>query len=361
MMRDVVAVVGDTVEAFELGVVAEVFGIDRSDDGLPTFDFAVAAVAGPGMLATSSGFSLVVEHGLERVARADVVVVPAWRTTTPAPEALLRALRDAVGRGATVLSVCSGAFPVAEAGLLDGRRATTHWKYATTFASRFPAVEVDPDVLYVDEGRVITSAGTAAGIDACLHLLRRELGAHVANGVARRMVVPPHREGGQAQYVETPVRVAEHGADVAAVLDDLRSRLHEPLTVAQMASTVHMSARTFARWFRATVGTTPHRWLLDQRLALAERLLETTDAGVEQIAHRTGLGSADSLRHHLTARRGVPPTTYRRTFRGTGTPADAGAGIPADAGSGPADAKTLADDGAGMPTRTTTSPAAAGA
>jgi transcriptional regulator GlxA family with amidase domain len=311
MMRDVVAVVGEQVAAFELGVLAEVFGLDRSGDGLPGYDFAVAAVE-PGLVPTSSGFAVHVQHGLPRLGNADLITVPSWteQEQSPPPE-LIAALHAAVARGARVLAVCSGAFLLAAAGLLDGRRAATHWRYAPVLASRYPAVRVDPDVLYVDSGPVVTSAGTAAAIDACLHLVRSEHGAAVANALARRMVVAPHRSGGQAQFVEAPVPpVARDG--LGELLDWTRAHLAEPLTVQQLAARALMSPRTFARRFAAATGTTPHRWLLDQRLQHAEHLLETTDLGIDEITRRSGFGSPDTLRHHFTQRRRVSPQTTDR-------------------------------------------------
>ncbi len=315
MLRDVAVAVCDGVSVFELGVLCEVFGTDRSADGLPRYDFAVCA-AEPGPLRTSSGFTVVPEHGLERLASADLVAVPAWRSVAePPPEALLDALRAAVARGARVMSVCSGAFVLAAAGLLDGRRATTHWRHARALAERYPLVDVDPNVLYVDAGQVLTSAGTAAGIDLCLHLVRAEHGAAIANAVARRMVVPPHREGGQAQYVETPVPDSPAADDLGEVLDWAAGHLDQPLTVEALAGRALMSPRTFARRFRAATGTTPHHWLLGQRLLLAERLLEHGDHSVEEVARRAGFGSAATLRHHFGRARGTTPRAYQRTFR----------------------------------------------
>lgn len=321
MLNNVVALVGDRVAPFELGVACEVFGLDRTTEGLPGFDFAVAAVR-PGRVPTSAGFSINVEHGVDRLAAADLVVVAAWTTAdvAPAPE-LVAALRRAVGRGSRVLSVCSGAFLLAAAGLLDGRTAATHWRYAALLADRYPQVDVDADVLYVADGPIITSAGTAAGIDACLYLVREEFGSAVANAIARRMVVSPHRSGGQAQYVEAPVPVAEATADLTGVLEWAQRHLALDLTVQTLARQALMSPRTFARRFRDVTGTTPYRWLLDQRLLLAEQLLEDTDVGVDEVARRSGLGSGDTLRHHFGARRRVGPTAYRRTFRAAATSA----------------------------------------
>ncbi|MFL6126851.1 helix-turn-helix domain-containing protein [Actinophytocola sp.] len=306
----VVAVVGERVAAFELGIICQVFGLDRSGDDLPTHDFAVCG-AHPGLVPTTSGFAVEVTHGLDRVAEADLVTVPAWPTLdAPIDPAVLDALARARGR---VLSVCSGAFALAAAGLLDGRRATTHWQFADLLQRRYPAVTVDRDVLYVTDGPVLTSAGAAAGIDACLHLVREHHGAATANALARRMVVPAYREGGQAQYVDMPV---PETTGFAALLDWLREHLDQPLTVPVLAARAHMSPRTFARRFKETTGATPHRWLLDQRLQHAEHLLETTDLPVDTVAGRAGFGSGDTLRHHFAARRGVSPHTYRQTFAG---------------------------------------------
>ena len=315
MLKNVVAVVGQSPSPFELGVVAEVFGYDRSADGLPTYDFAVCA-AEPGPVMTGAGFRIDVPYGLERLAAADLIVVPGWDDTdgVPPPE-LLDALRDAVARGARVTSVCTGAFVLAAAGLLDGRRATTHWRHAAELARRYPAIDVDPNVLYIDDGLVLTSAGTAAGIDLCLHLLRLEHGATVANDIARRMVVPPHRDGGQAQYIETPVTDHVPGDDLAAVLDWALGHLDQSLSVTDLASRALMSVRTFNRRFVAVTGTTPHRWINSQRIRLAQRLLEETELDVEQVAQQSGFGTAATLRQQFSRHRGTAPQLYRRSFR----------------------------------------------
>lgn len=314
-IRDVVAVVGEHAAAFELGIACQVFGLDRSDEGLPTYAFALAA-ARPGPVPTTSGFPVTVPHGPERLATADLVVVPAWPQLTAPPDPdLLAAVRAAADRGARFLSICSGAFLLAAAGLLDGRRAATHWQFADLLRSAFPRVRVDADVLYAADGPVLTSAGAAAGIDACLHLVRDEHGSAVATALARRMVVPPHRAGGQAQYVQTPVPEPGRGGELAELLDWIDAHVAQPLTVEHLAGRAHLSPRTFARRFRDVTGTTPHRYVLGRRLALAERLLETTDLGVDAVAARAGFGSADTLRHHFAARRGVAPADYRRTFR----------------------------------------------
>jgi transcriptional regulator GlxA family with amidase domain len=305
----------DGVAVFELGVIAEVFGMPRPDDPLlPDFDFAVCTVR-PGEVPTSSGFGITVEHGLDALAGADLIAVPAFsgdEERVPEPE-LLEALRDASVAGARVLSVCSGAFLLGHAGLLDGRRCTTHWLYAERLQRLFPAARVDPRVLYVDDGQVLTSAGTAAGIDLCLHVIRSEFGEKVANRLARRMVVPPHRDGGQAQYVDMPIPVRP-----AESLDDLltwmREHLADDLAVETLAARAHMSPRTFARRFRAETGTTPFSWLTGQRILLAQRLLEETDLPIDAIATRCGFGTAPVLRHHFARWRGTTPQAYRRTF-----------------------------------------------
>ena len=315
MIRDVVAVVGDVAATFELGIVCQVFGLDRSDDDLPGYDFAVCAPE-PGLVPTTSGFAVQVEHGLDRIARADLVTVPAWPALdAPVPEPLLAALRAAAERGARVLTICTGAFLAAAAGLLDGRRATTHWQFAGLLARAHPRVRVEPDILYVCDGPVLSSAGAAAGIDACLHLIRLEHGAATANALARRLVVPAHRAGGQAQYVESPMPPPRTLYEPAELLDWIIRHLDRPLTVDVLAARAAMSPRTFARRFKALTGTTPHRWLLEQRLRLAEELLETTELSVEAVAARAGFGGADTLRHHFAARRGIAPAAYRRAFR----------------------------------------------
>ena len=318
VLKDVCAVVGGRVAAFELGVLHEVFGVDRSEQGLPTYDFAVVAID-DGPLTAGGGLTLATPYRLDRLATADLIGIPAWNAATPVPEALLQALRDAVDRGGRVLSVCTGAFVLAAAGLLDGRRAATHWRHAKELAAAYPQVEVDDSVLYVDDGRIVTSAGTASGIDACLHVLRVEHGTDVANAVARRMVVPPHRDGGQAQYVEAPVPLPRHvGSDeLAGVLDWAVARLAEPLSVDDLARQAHMSPRTFARRFREVVGTTPHRWVLGQRIVHAQRLLEH-GVPVEEVARRSGFGSAVTLRTQFARERGISPSAYARTFRATG-------------------------------------------
>lgn len=311
MLRNVAAVVLDGVAPFELGVLCEAFGVDRSDQGLPTMEFDLC---GPSpQVRTSMGFGLVIEHGLERLESADLIGVPAMPRGDAYPSALLEALRAAVDRGARVLSVCSGAFVLGEAGLLDGRRCTTHWMYTGELAARFPDAKVDPGVLYVDDDPIITSAGTAAGLDASLHLWRKEFGADIAATVARRMVVPPHRDGGQAQFIEAPIR-ATPARTLASVVDYMAAHLDQDLTVDDLAALANMSPRTFARRFRAETGTTPYEWLLTARLAAAQRMLERGDDVVETVAARAGFGTAAAMRHHFAKRLGTTPQAYRAAF-----------------------------------------------
>ena len=317
----VATVICHGVAPFEMAVPCEVFGIDRSALGVPWYRHMICAAEEPPVL-SSQGFTIDTPYGLDDVVRADTVVVPAWgaaQLDSEPPPPLLDALRAAHRRGARILSVCSGAFVLAAAGLLDGRRATTHWMHAEELAARYPQIEVDPDVLYVDEGDVMTSAGTAAGIDLCLHVVRLDFGAEIANAVARRMVVPPHREGGQAQFVEAPMTSGEPGSDrFAATLEYMLGHLDEPLSVEAMAEQAAMSPRTFARRFRATTGTTPGQWLVRHRVLLAQRLLETTDDPVELIALRCGFGTAAGLRLHFRRVLDTSPLVYRRTFRRIG-------------------------------------------
>ncbi|WNO77019.1 GlxA family transcriptional regulator [Streptomyces sp. AM8-1-1] len=298
-----------------VGIVAEVFG--PHGETLPGFDFTLCTDR-PGPVPTDLGLPLTVTHGLDRLATADLVIALPWTgfRTPPAPP-VLEALSAAHQRGALVAAHCVGAFALAAAGLLDGLRATTHWRFAELLARRHPEVTVEPDALYIDEGRIITGAGAAAGFDLCLHLLRREHGAAMANAVARDVVLPSHRDGGQAQYLAAPLPEDCDDERLAEVLAWARENLHEPLPVAELARRAVMSKRSFARRFTAATGTTPHAWLRSLRLTSAEELLETTDLPVEEIAHRVGYGSAAVLREQFVRRRGVPPRSYRRTFTNT--------------------------------------------
>ncbi|MGW0872344.1 helix-turn-helix domain-containing protein [Streptomyces sp. NPDC002740] len=317
MLKNVAAVLLDGVHPFELGVVCEVFGLDRSDEGLPVYDFAVVSAEGPVLGTHVGGLTVSTPYGLDRLEEADLIAVPAADSNVDRayPPELLAALRRAVDRGARVLSVCSGVFVLGAAGLLDGRRCAAHWRHADVLARRYPRTAVEADVLYVDEDPVITSAGTAAGIDACLHLVRKEQGPEVANRIARRMVVPPHRDGGQAQYIERPLPRSRCDT-VGEVLAWMEQHLDEEVTVEQLAERAHMSPRTFARRFQQETGTTPYRWLLRQRVLLAQHLLEATDETVDAIAWRAGFGTAGALRHQFVQALGTSPNAYRRTFRG---------------------------------------------
>jgi len=310
MHRVAVLALADVV-AFDLSTPAQVFGNEPE-----RYAFTACGVRA-GRVPTTTGFALDVPRGLDALADADTILVPGLRPVQwPPPADALDALRAAHARGARVASICTGAFVLAHAGLLDGRRATTHWSYAAQLTERYPAITVDPGVLYVDEGDVLTSAGVAAGIDLCLHLVRRDHGAEVANAVARRIVVAPHRDGGQAQFVEAPVPVAEeHGLEPTRAW--ATQRLREPLTVAAMARHAACSERTFARRFRAETGTTPLQWLLGQRVLHARRLLEATDLPVEHVADAAGFGTAASLRAHFRRATATTPLAYRRTFRGS--------------------------------------------
>jgi transcriptional regulator GlxA family with amidase domain len=311
----IVAVVAfDRVSPFHLAVPCVVFG--DAHPGAPVFDLRVCA-GEPGPLRTTAGFSVDVAHGLEVLKEAAIVIVPSWRDPAErAPDLLLKSLAAAHRRGAKIVGLCLGAYVLGEAGLLDGRAATTHWSFAADFAQRFPKVRVNADVLYVDEGSIVTSAGTAAGIDCCLHLLRRQYGAAAANLVARRLVVPPHRLGGQAQFVEQPLPASARDSRLASMLDGIRLRLREPHTLDSLAIQAAMSRRTFTRHFRQLTGTTVQQWLLGERLALTQRLLEASDHPVERIADLAGFGSAVSMRQHFRGAFGVTPSAWRHTFTG---------------------------------------------
>ena len=312
MITNVATVVYDGVAPFELGVLCEAWATDRSDQGLPVFDFAVCAPQ-VGTVMTSAGFGVEVSHDLSRVEEADLVAIPAVPRNMTVPDAVVQALRDAHDRGARIMSVCSGAFALGQAGLLDGRDCTTHWCYTDELAARFPKANVIPEVLYVDDDPIITGAGSAAGLDACLHLWRKEFGAAMASTVARRMVVPPQREGGQAQFIQTAVPACD-AETLGPLLVWITGNLDKPLSVDYLARHTSMSARTFARRFRAETGTTPHAWITSQRVIRAEELLETTARPVDWIANEVGFGNAATLRHHFTRARAISPQQYRRTF-----------------------------------------------
>jgi transcriptional regulator GlxA family with amidase domain len=314
MLRNVAVIALPEVAAFELGVLCELFGYDRSDEGLPGYDFAVCSLDGR-PVPTHTGFDISVKNDLSRVEAADLVAVARYYHNGYAvdPE-VIGALRRAHERGAWVMSVCTGAFALGEAGLLDSRRCTTHWLHTDELSQRYPTAKVDPDVLYVQDGKILTSAGTAASLDAGLHLIRQEHGTAIATALARRMVVPPHRDGGQAQFIETPLQPVQCET-LQPVLTQVLGTLDQPHSVDTMAEFAHMAPRTFARKFRNETGATPHDWLTNQRLLLARRLLEDSDLGVHTIANRAGFGSAATLRHHFAQRLNTTPHAYRGTFR----------------------------------------------
>ncbi|WBB89376.1 helix-turn-helix domain-containing protein [Verrucosispora sp. WMMC514] len=309
--RSVAIAATDGMLHFELSLAYEVFG--SAPDAVPVAWYDVR-VCGTHPVRVGR-FRLEPDHGLDRLAAADTVIVPALADVAEEPPAVLvEAVRTAYDSGARVVSLCTGVFVLAAAGLLDGRRATTHWAHTRELAARHPRVTVDPDVLYVDNGRVLTSAGKAAAMDLCLHLVRRDHGPAIANMVARRLVVPPHRAGGQAQFVSTPVP-ARDGHPLTELLPWVMNRLDQPLTVEDLARQANLSSRQLARQFRSVTGTTPLRWLLTQRIRRAQELLESTDDSIDTIASAAGMGTATTLRRHFHRTVGVPPDTYRRTFR----------------------------------------------
>jgi AraC family transcriptional activator FtrA len=315
--RSVAVLAYDRLCTFEFALAVEVFGLRRPELGVRWYDFKVCA-AERGPLGAEGGVTVHVPHPLRAIESAGTVIIPGWRheLDEPAPE-LVAALRRAYARGARLISICSGAFVLASTGLLDGKRATTHWRYTKLFAERFPRVQLMPDVLYVDEGRLLTSAGSAAGLDLCMHVVRKDYGATIANEVARRLVIAPHREGGQAQFVPEPIAPSESGSPLSPVLDWAMRNLREPISVRRLARRAGMSERTFCRRFFAQLGTSPARWLIGQRVIAAQRLLETSGLDVETIADRVGMGTATNLRHHFHAQVGTTPTRYRQMFSAT--------------------------------------------
>jgi len=312
--RLVVALAYDGLCTFEFGVAVEIFGLDRPEMGADWYRFQVAAIeAGP--LSAVGGIAVTADGGLALAERAGTIIVPGWRgADCPVPGPLIAVLRRAHKRGSRLLSFCSGVFVLAATGLLDGKRATTHWRYAEALARAFPAIAVVPDVLYVDEGNILTAAGSAAGIDLSLHLIRRDWGAAAANSVARRLVVPSHRDGGQAQFIEAPVPAAREGGRLGQVLDRMRAEPARGTTIAALARSAGMSRRTFLRRFKANTGMTPGAWLAGARIARARDLLQSSAVPVEEIATASGFGSAGALRHHFRKHLRLSPTDYRRRF-----------------------------------------------
>ena len=315
-MRTVAAVIDQGALTFDLAIPCEVFGLDRSDIVDPWYEFMLVA-AGETPVRTQTGFLIDTPYGLAELERADTIVVPGWSDPDepPSPE-LSSALLDAHDRGARIVSLCTGAFVLAHTGLLDGRRATTHWLYADRLRERYPAVDLDPHVLYVVDGRVMTSAGTAAGIDLCLHIVSLDHGLEVAATVARRVVTPVFRAGGQAQYVDEPIGRETGSHVLSELLDWARARISDGLSVDDLATQGSVSTRTLTRRFRAALGMPPGEWLQRERLRLAQRLLETTDAPLPAVARRAGYDSATTMRAQFATRLRTSPRAYRETFRG---------------------------------------------
>ncbi len=313
---NVVALAYDRLATFEFGIAVEVFGLPRPEMGPDWYRFAVAGVDA-GKMRALGGVHFSVDGGLELLATAGTIVVPGWRDIdAPIPQALIVSLQAAHARGARILSFCSGAFVLAAAGLLHGKRATTHWRYADALKERYPSIHVTPDVLYVDEGDVLTSAGTAAGLDLCLHLIRRDFGTEAANMVARRLVVPAHRDGGQAQFIKQAVPRPHESSRLGGLFDYMRGNLGADHSAARLAKRAGMSQRTFLRRFEAATGMTPARWLLAERLAKARDLLEGSNTPIEEIAELAGFGTTGTLRHHFRQQLATTPAAYRETFGG---------------------------------------------
>ena len=311
---DVSVLAYDGMSVFELGIVTEVFGLARPELSVPWYRLTICAestavpIVGGATLGTTSG--------LKELSTAGTVIVPGVADVRTGPSnAVIATLQDAAAHGARILSICSGAFALAAAGLLDGRRASTHWQYAPVFRARFPQVDLDPDVLYINEGNVWTSAGSAAGLDLCLAVVRADHGAAIANAVARRLVVQPHRDGGQAQFIEAPVAASPEDDRIAASLDWALEHLAAPLTLQTLAGQAHMSPRTYLRHFTRSTGTSPIRWLLRQRVQASLALLETTDASIEQIAATVGFATPVTYRHHFSTTMRTSPSAYRQAFR----------------------------------------------
>lgn len=311
--RRVVALAYDGLGTFEFGIVVELFGLPRRYLGVEWYNFEVCSVE-RGPIRATGGIRIEANRGLRTLQQAGTIVIPGWRDPDePPPQSLVRALRSAHAAGARLVSICSGVFVLAATGLLDDKRVTTHWRYVDQLKALFPKVRVEPDVLYVDEGSILTSAGSAAGIDLCLHIVRCDYGAEIANEIARRLVMPPHREGGQAQYVREPMPSPGAGG-LAPLMQWAQSHLDKTLQVEDLARRAAMSPRTFARRFAEQTGTTPHQWLTHQRLFAAQRRLETTVESIDQVAEAVGLQTAATLRQHFSRVLGTTPTAYRRQF-----------------------------------------------
>ncbi|MTI45137.1 AraC family transcriptional activator FtrA [Roseibium hamelinense] len=312
---EVVALAYDGLCLFEFGIAYEVFGLNRPEMGENWYSYSIAAVE-PGVISTAVGLSMKIENGVEALENAGTVIVPGWAgLDVPVPDAVKAALIKAHSRGARILSICSSVVVLAETGLLDGQEATTHWRYADTLQARYPRLKVQPNVLYTDNGQILTSAGSAAGIDLCLHLVRRDFGPKAANMVARRLVVPPHRDGGQAQFINAPVPAPHEAGRLSPLFAFLRENLDQTFTLETLAQRAGMSRRTFLRRFEEATGTTPARWLTLERLKRAKELLELADIPVDQVALSCGFGTAMTLRHHFRQHVGTSPSAYRSRFQ----------------------------------------------
>ncbi|ELW1647610.1 MULTISPECIES: transcriptional regulator FtrA [Enterobacter] len=313
----VVVLAYDGLCTFEFGVAVEIFGLPRPEMGDAWYRFAVAGIE-DGELRATGGVRILTDGHLSLLDAADLIVVPGWRgLDEPVPDALCEALRQASARGCQLLSICSGVFVLAASGLLNGRKATTHWRYIEALKTRFPAINVVDDVLYQDEGDILTSAGSAAGIDLCLHIVRRDYGMEAANCVARRLVIPPHRDGSQTQQLSRPVAQLRESQRLGQLFDFLHQHLAKTHTVDSLAHRVGMSQRTFLRRFRDATGTTPARWLLNERLLRAKDYLENSRLSIDSIAEQTGFGQAATLRHHFRQHFALSPARYRKQFAAT--------------------------------------------
>lgn len=318
--RLVAALAYDQLCSFEFGCAAEVFGLPRPEFGERWYQFVTCA-AEPGPLRAMGGLSVTTEAGLEVLARAGTIVIPGWKSAEATPSLeLVNALRTAHAAGARLVTICSGVFLLAAAGVLTNEKVTTHWRYTDRLQAMYPRLDVDPDVLYVDAGQILTSAGSAAGLDLCLHLVRRDFGGAIANQVARRLVIAPHRNGGQAQFIDRPI-LPRADNRLADVIGGLATRLHEPLTIAAMAERAAMSPRNFIRRFQEATGRTPLDWLIDARVAHARELLEATGLSIDEIASRSGFGAAATLRHHFRRKLSLSPAEYRERFSRSELPA----------------------------------------
>ena len=311
--RKVCAIAFDGMPLFEFSIAVELFGLDRPEMGPDWYSFQVASFDGK-PCRTTAGLRVEADAGLDILEDAGTIIIPGWPLHLPVPQKLIDLLVCGYARGARIVTICSGAFVLAAAGLLKGRRATTHWKYTDHVREHYPDIEIVPDVLYVDEGQILTSAGSAAGIDLCLHLIRRDYGPEAANKVARRLVVPPHRDGGQAQFIERAVPIVYESDRLGPLLDRMRANLHKEHRIGDLARQAGMSERTFLRRFSEATGTTPAKWLLTARLAEARDHLEASDISVEEVAARTGFGTTTNLRHHFREHLNTTPTAYRQTF-----------------------------------------------